>query len=291
MKTILKWIAIVVGGLIGLIVALLFLIVLLTSSKMNQDFSDVQVVAINIPTDQVSIDHGEHIFQSFGLCAECHGDNAGGDIFNDDPVFGRLVASNLTSGKGGVGGTFEDIDYLRAIRHGVGLDRKPLIIMPSQHFAKFSDRDVSSLIAYIRSVPPVDNELPTTKMALLGRVFAMMLSDELLPATGIDHTAGRDEPAPGVTQEYGKYMAEVCSACHFSDFAGGPSPGAEPGAPEAANITILTQSEWTGENFAIFLRTGLTHYGKQVDNEHMPWERFANLTDDELQLSGCSLAT
>ena len=92
----------------------------------------------------------------------------------DDPIFGRLIASNLTAGKGGVGQTFQDIDYLRAIRHGLGPDNKPLIIMPSQHFTKLSDRDVSTLIAYIKSVPPVDNELPKTKLGPLGRVIAMM---------------------------------------------------------------------------------------------------------------------
>ena len=146
--------------------------------------------------------------------------------------------------------------------------------MPSQHFTKFSDRDVSSLITYIKSVPPVDNELPKTKFGPLGRVIAMMASDEFLPATGIDHTAGREEPAPGVSQAYDKYLAEVCSACHASDFAGGPIPGAESGYPESANITVLTQSQWTYENFTSFMRTGSTHYGKQVDNEHMPWKRF-----------------
>jgi mono/diheme cytochrome c family protein len=174
MKKILKWVAIVFGGLVGLVVALLFVIVLISSSKMNQDFSDVRVVPINIPTDQASIDYGEHIFQSYGLCAECHTDNAGGDNMGDDPIFGRLIASNLTAGKGGVGQTFQDIDYLRAIRHGLGPDNKPLIIMPSQHFTKLSDRDVSTLIAYIKSVPPVDNELPKTKLGPLGRVIAMM---------------------------------------------------------------------------------------------------------------------
>ena len=90
---------------------------------MNQDFSDVQVVPINIPTDQASIDYGEHVFQSYGL-SECHTDNAGGDNLGEDPIFGRLVASNLTAGKDGVGQTFQDIDYLRAIRHGMGPDNK-----------------------------------------------------------------------------------------------------------------------------------------------------------------------
>ena len=60
-------------------------------------------------------------------------------------------------------------------------------------------------------------------------------------------------------------------------------PGAEPGDPVAANITVLTRLGWTRDNFKSFLRTGTTHYGKQVDNEHMPWKSFARMTDDEIE--------
>ena len=138
-------------------------------------------MAITIPTDQASVDHGKHIYERYGLCAECHADNVGGENIGEDPVFERLVASNLTTGKGGVGSKFQDIDYVRAIRHGLGQDRKPLVIMPVQYFTKFSDRDLGALIAYIKSVLPVDNELPKTKLGPLGRVITLVDPHEFLP--------------------------------------------------------------------------------------------------------------
>ena len=89
----------------------------------------------------------------------CHGDNLAGDTLVDDFAFARIAASNLTSGRGGIGGTYSDIDYVRAIRHGVGNDGKGLPIMPSEAFNKFSDHDLGAMIAYLKTLPPVDNEV------------------------------------------------------------------------------------------------------------------------------------
>lgn len=65
-----------------------------------------------------------------------------GRVFLDEPAIGRFVASNLTRGKGGVGASYTDDDWVRAIRHGVGPDGKALLIMPSQEFFNLSDADV-----------------------------------------------------------------------------------------------------------------------------------------------------
>ena len=204
---------------------------------------------------------------------------------DDDPVFGRLVPTNLTSGKGGVGGAYTDVDFVRAIRHGIGKDGRALIVMPSEFFNKFSDEDLGAIVAYLKSAPPVDNELPATRLGPLGRVITLV-EGGLLPATIIDHDAPRPvPPTVGVNREYGEYgeyIAVVCSACHGEDLSGGPLPGAEPGDPVAANITVLARSGWNEDNFKSFLRTGTTHYGKQVDNEYMPWKSFARMTDDEI---------
>jgi hypothetical protein len=48
------------------------------------------------------------------------------------PVFARLASVNLTRGKGGIGQTFSDSDYVRSIRYGVRPDGKPVIFMPSE---------------------------------------------------------------------------------------------------------------------------------------------------------------
>ena len=50
----------------------------------------------------------------------------------------------------------------------------------------------------------------------------------------------------------------------------------------APNLTRLTTADWTEQDFETALRTGVTPH-KQLDKEQMPWDIFANLTDDEVR--------
>jgi cytochrome c553 len=84
-------------------VIVVLVLYLIGSSRVNKVY-DVQVVAAPIPSGPSAIARGKHLVESIGLCVECHGDNLAGDIFEDDPLFGTLALSNLTSGWGGVGG-------------------------------------------------------------------------------------------------------------------------------------------------------------------------------------------
>ena len=113
---------------------------------------------------------------------------------------------------------------MRAIRHGVGPDDKPLLIMPSEYFNKLSDQDLGDVIAYIKSLPPVDNDQPKAKPGPVGRLL-ILVESEFLPARLIDHDAPRPvPPAKGVTEEYGEYLATICTICHGEPLSGGPAP-------------------------------------------------------------------
>ncbi len=194
-----------------------------------------------------------------------------------------LVASNLTAGKGGIGGSYSDADFVRAIRHGLGPDGKPLLVMPPNFFNNYNDDDLGAIIAYLKSLPPVDSELPTNTIGPLGRLF-VLLDPELLPAQVIDHDAPRP-PAiePGVTKEYGEYLAVICSACHGQDMSGGPFSD-EADAPEAPNLTPAGDiGQWSEEQFVVTIRTGVTPSGNELDDEFMQWENFREMTDDELK--------
>ena len=265
MKRVLKWVGIVVGGLVGLLVVLIVVLVVLgTTLRLNKTY-DIQVDAIPIPTDAESVARGRHIVESYGLCVECHGDDLGGDILEEDPVFGKLAPSNLTSGLGGKGGEYTDIDFVRAIRHGIGTDGKPLVIMPSQHFYELSDDDLGAIVAYLKSLPPVDNEDANTSLGPLGRIIALFDS-EILPAREIDHEAARPAtPAVGVTKEYGDYLTMMCSVCHGEHLSGGDVPG-ERDAPQAPNLTLLPRAGWSEQDFFTALRTGVNTSGDQMDN-------------------------
>jgi hypothetical protein len=62
-RKILKWIGIVLGGLVGLLVLAFVVLYIIGTVKWNKLHGkyDVPPETINIPTDQVSIARGEHI--------------------------------------------------------------------------------------------------------------------------------------------------------------------------------------------------------------------------------------
>ena len=235
---------------------------------------EIQPQAVVIPTDQASLERGEHLVESVAICQDCHGKDLAGQVLEDDPVFGRIVSSNLTAGAGGIGGIYSDTDFVRAIRHGVRPNGKPLFFMPSEEFTKFSDADLGAIIAYIKSVPPVDNELPDIAAGPLGRLF-LLLEPAFLPARVIDHTASRPSaPESGVTVEYGAYLATICTACHGSDLSGGFGPNITPGGAPGG---------WSEAGFINTLRTGVTPEGRRLNPDDMPWESLGKMTDDELR--------
>ncbi len=281
---VLKWGGIVLGGLVGVILVAVLAIFFIGGSRFNKTY-DIQTAAVTVPTgDEEAIERGRHMIAVTGLCTECHGENLQGDVMEDDPVFGRLVASNLTAGKGGVGGSYSDTDFVRAIRHGVRPDGTPLVIMPSEHYNKYNDADLGAIIAYVKSLPPVDNELPTTSPGPLARLLAL-IEPALISAQVIDHDAPRPPAVePGITKEYGEYLGILCTICHGENMGGARAPDAGPEDPEAPNITPSgDMAQWTEEQFISTMRTGVNPRGNQLDDEFMPWENFAEMTDEELK--------
>ena len=165
MRKFLKWFGITAGGLIGVFLVLLVVLFFVGSRKVNRTY-DVAIASVAVPTDAASITRGKHSLESVWLCQVCHGQNlVGPDVdtckddsctgYVDDPLFGKMIPRNLTPGRGGIGGVFADDDYVRAIRHGIGLDGKALAVMPSQHFNNIFDEDLGAIIAYLKTLPPV----------------------------------------------------------------------------------------------------------------------------------------
>lgn len=79
-----------------------------------------------------------------------------------------LPAPNLTAGKGGIGATYTDADWERAIRHGIGGDNRVLAIMPSNYFSHYSDADLAAVIAYLKTFPPVDSDFLHARLVFRG---------------------------------------------------------------------------------------------------------------------------
>ena len=112
------------------------------------------------PSDSASIARGEHLVRALVKCVDCHGEDLGGTKMLEDPAIGTLWAKNLTRGRGGIAADYDDAAFERAIRHGLRPDGVRLVVMPSEEYQRISDEDLGAVIAYIKSVPPVDRETP-----------------------------------------------------------------------------------------------------------------------------------
>ena len=286
MNQILKWTARLAAALAALLLVACIAIFWSSQSRLGRLYS-VRPAPLSVAGETVTIERGRHTATIRG-CRDCHGANLEGRVVLDDPMIGRFVASNLTRGKGGVGASFTDEDWVRAIRHGVRPNGRALLVIPSDEFARLSDADVASMIAYIKSVPPVDNALPESAVSPVGRVI-MTLNREVgvLSADRIDHAASPPAAPPvGVSVEHGRYLASSCVTCHGPTFSGGTIPGVPPGWPPAANLTPLPGAaiaRWSKAQFAATLRTGTTPEGRALDSRYMPWKVIGQATDDEIE--------
>jgi cytochrome c553 len=257
----------------------------LSSYRFGRRFEVRDTVPV-IPTDSASIERGRHLAFAIAKCADCHSDDLGGKVAVDAGPVGMLIAPNLTKGRGGVGATLSDSDMVRIIRHGVAPDGRGLRFMPASEFREMSDADVAAIVAYVRSVPPVDRENPPTEIRALGRVlyvtgqFPMLNEAELIP----HQSPHRETLAPGVTLEYGRYLANIggCHGCHGPSLSGGHIPGTPPEFKPAANLTPGGIGKYSEADFFRALREGKRPDGSALD-PFMPVPYTRLMTDDEIR--------
>jgi mono/diheme cytochrome c family protein len=248
---------------------------------------DVPNETVNIPNDAASIELGKRIFQYRG-CEGCHGEDLGGLVYLDDPAVGQVISTNLTTGKGGVGGDLSDADWVRAIRHGIRKDGTGLLFMPSTEFYFLSDEDLGAIIAYAKTVPPADNELSRSQVSFTGRIVMTLVKGiSFIPAELIPHKDPRPTPpVVGITPEYGEYLTQSCKVCHGLNMSGGVIPGFPSSWPPAPNITFGGGSAlptWKEQDFINTIRTGYTPMKKELRSQFMPWKSYRYMSDDELK--------
>jgi len=265
MKKILKWTVMIFGGLIVLVTVAGLVLYPVGKKKLDQKYPNLAVETVNIPTDADAIVRGRHV-ATIWVCTRCHGDDLNGMMIENDPLsglvplLGTIFAPNLTSGNGGVGTSYTNVDWVRAIRYGVMPEGEGEVLMFD--YSTMSDQDLGDLIAYLKQLPPVDSNYPEMND---GPILPIVVAAGLLPpaATKIDHTAlGSADPTPDAAIEYGEYLSVICTACH------GKSIG---------NVV----KNWKQEQFIQTFHSGVFPNGKQF-GQTMSSDTFRELTDMEL---------
>ena len=280
MKRVLKWIGLTLAGIVVLLLLAGATLYALSARKLSKTYEVAAEAPLTISNDSATLARGAHLVNSLP-CGQCHAADLGGSVFADAGPFGLLVGPNLTRGRGGREPALTDVEWERAIRHGVRRDGTSLLIMPSEVFTHITDQEMAAMIAYLKQLPPVDREVPPTKLRPLGR---FLLGAGQLPLAA--DTTPRIAHVPSVdttpSAEYGRYLVTVsgCEGCHGPALSGGPGFG--PNEPPASNITPGGIGSWTEADFVRAMREGVRPGGTKI-SEVMPWKNFANRTDGELR--------
>ena len=168
------------------------------------------------------VERGKYLVEVIVACGNCHtpkGPNgdlaekhlAGGFVIEE--AFGKAVGRNITQDKETGIGSWTDREIIRAIREGKAKDGGVLgPPMPFPLYKDLSDNDVKAMVAYLRTVKPVKNEVAKSQYKI-----------PLPPAWGPPVGSVPDPPKNNLVK-YGEYLAGPvahCAECHTSQRPGG----------------------------------------------------------------------
>src|SRR5690554_4491038 len=176
---------------------------------------------MNVPVTEDKVERGRYLAYHVMMCADCHSERdfslfsgpptpgtefVGGDVFDQSMGFpGRFISSNITPF--GVG-EWTDGELFRLITTGVKRDGNPIFpVMPYHSFGKLDPEDIKAVIAYLRTLDPVESNHPQSKAD-----FPVNFIMRTMPQKAAFTTKpGKDNPVA-----YGKYMvtASACFDCH-----------------------------------------------------------------------------
>lgn len=282
MIRILKWLGIVLGLGVGLVAA----VVAYGWMQADRQWSrhvDVPVAAVSLPSEPAAIERGRYLFNSRG-CAECHGADGGGHKAIDGGGL-LVIAPHISPGPGSLTAGYRVEDWVRAIRHGVKPDGRPLMIMPSEDYNRLTDADVGALIAFMQQMPPVTGQAAVLQLPPPVRVFygLGLIKDA---AAKIDHRLPPAAPVPEApTAAHGRYVAQMCVGCHGEGYGGGKIPGGPPSWPAAANLTPGPGSAMgayaSADAFIAMMKSGKRPDGSAI--AVMPFPSLSQLNDVDLR--------
>lgn len=278
MRRLLRWVGILALILIVAGLGLLAYVYVASSRLMARTYTLPTPPAVAVRSDPASLARGKYLVERVSICVECHGEDLGGKIVQNNFPMGRLVSANLTRGRGGIGAVRSDADLVRSIVHGIKPDGHSVVYMPSSEFHA-SEQDLGAMLGYIRSMPAVDRELPPIAPGPLARALGLMGAFPLAAASRIDHAhvTLASVPPAGDLVAAGAYLVDTggCRGCHTADFRGGGGP-----PPGSGNITPVGIGDWTEPQFMTALREHRRPNGTTMD-EAMP-RLYGQMSDEDL---------
>ncbi|MBL7857982.1 MAG: c-type cytochrome [Cyclobacteriaceae bacterium] len=264
---------------------------------------------LNIEATPERIERGRYLAHSVTVCLDCHSTRdwskfsgpitpgtlgKGGDRFDERVGFpGIYFAKNITPS--GIG-RYTDGELYRVITTGVNKDGRSIFpVMPYLYYGKMDDEDVYSIIAFIRTLDPVPNEVPESTSN-----FPMNFIINTIPKKG----SPTKRPDPSDLLANGAYLvnASGCIECHTQvdkgqiieslAFSGGREFAFPDGSVvRSSNITPDAETgigKLSKEEFIQRFKQYADSTYRVPDvkpgeyNSVMPWTMYAHMTEEDL---------
>ncbi|HVE60937.1 MAG TPA: c-type cytochrome [Chitinophagaceae bacterium] len=261
---------------------------------------------------QESIARGDYLVNNVAGCLDCHShrdfkyfagpkipgtEGMGGQVFDNKLMIGIpgiLYSKNITPDTATGIGNWTDEELFRAITMGINKKGDTLFpLMPYPAYNHLPKQDILDIIAYVRTLKPINNPVPARKLFI---PISTAYPPNLQP-----NTDKNVRPAETDKVKYGEYLVMIaeCHVCHTpmnergqqgEPFTGGLTFTTPAFKVTSANITpdsLTGIGAWTEQMFLEKFKTYRKEEGYKYDpgrqNTIMPWTFFANMTDDDLK--------
>ena len=218
------------------------------------------------------IERGRYL-ATVGDCVACHSapnkKPFAGGLAIETP-FGVLVSPNITPDAETGIGKWNDDEFVRAMREGIGRHGEYLYpAFPYPNFTKATRDDVLAIKAYLNTLDPVDNAVETNRLP-----FPFNIRTSLLVWNALNFKPGEFQPQADRSAEWnrGAYLVEGlahCGACHTpKTLTGGDKTdltyqGAVIQnwfAPALTNDPRTGLGKWDVQDVVSYLKTGHNKY-------------------------------
>lgn len=224
-------------------------------------------IKVDITPERIA--RGEYLANHVSLCMDCHSTRdwskfsgplvpgtlgKGGEYFDEKlDIPGKVYSKNITPYNLK---DWTDAELFRTITSGVNKNGDALFpLMPYPYYGRMDKEDIYDIIAYIRSLKPIENSNPEHSLN-----FPMSFIVNTIPQTAQLSV----KPPTSDTLAYGAYLtnASACMECHTRvnagqiipelAFAGGREFFGPNGSSISANITPDEETgigKWSSEDF------------------------------------------
>lgn len=254
------------------------------------------------------IERGKYLANYVAVCTDCHSTRdwskfsgplvdgtlgKGGERFDQQMGFpGVFYSKNITPA--GIS-HYTDGELFRLITTGVTKEGRAMFpVMPYIHYGQMDPDDIEAIIAYIRSLPAIDNPVPESVAD-----FPMNFIINTIPAKA------NPQKLPAKTDQlaYGQYLvnASSCIDCHTQvdkgqiipelAFGGGREFAMPGGLLRSSNITPDAATgigAWSQDAFVQRFKAYADSSYKSPEvkpgefNSIMPWKMYSGMTTEDL---------